>query len=215
MKYSPFYCLFAASCLLPLLSFANEEKANQHLPVGARESVVEKKKESSSNFLINYYPPVYYGPAEHCIVGVSAFGDTLEIEDGSQWKIAPYDKAKTSNWGMQDPILITQNHTWFSPYNYRIVNPATQSSIEANLFLGPIQNGAYTRYVMSIYPIQDSIILNDQTRWKICSFDLAEFQEWRPQDAIIIGYNSGWNASYCQGLLINVTLNQCVRAEQY
>lgn len=203
---------FIALLILPFLNFANEE--SPRYPFAVR-TAAEQKKEGSFQHLRNYYPPVYYGPGEHCIVGVSAFGDSLEIEDGSQWKIAPYDKSIIESWSTQDPILIIQNNSWFSPYSYRIVNPATHTSIAANLFQGPFQNGAYTRYIMAIDPMRGEVRLNDQTKWQIAWNDYEIFREWQPNDAIIIGYNSGWNSSLCHGLLINVTLNRCVRAEQF
>ncbi len=194
--------------IIPTLSFAQE-----HYPVGERPKE-KKEKEVSSNFFINSYPVNYFPLGMHCLLSVSAFGDSLDIEDGSRWKISPYDAAKVASWGSQDPLIITQNHDWFSRYNYRIINHATGGTLVANLHLGPFKNGPYTRYIQSINPLLGEIVLNDLTRWQVSFLDHGSLIEWYVNDAIIIGYNSGWDAD-CQGLLINVNKNEHIRAAQF
>ena len=218
MKHTYLKSFFIASMLVPMLHFANEGDTSEnqdHLPVAIRKPTHETpNEESASKFLSNRYPPVYFSPGMHCLSSVAAFGDSLEIEDGSVWKISSYDAPKVASWGAQDPILITQNHRWFSKYNYRIINQATGAALEANLFLGPIKDGTYTRYIMSIDTARGELILNDNTRWAVSSLDEFGFKDWVLYDAVIIGYNSGWDSS-CQGLLINVNMNQCIRAQQF
>jgi hypothetical protein len=159
-------------------------------------------------------PPVYFSPAMHSLAAVSAFGESLELEDGSVWKVSIYDAPKVAMWGSQEPVLITQNTSWFSNYQYCLVNQITGDVLEANLFLGPLKDGPYTRYIVSIDATRGELVLNDHTRWSVSSYDLSAFHDWMLYDTVILGHNSSWDSS-SQGLLINVNMNQAVRAKQF
>ena len=208
MKCTYLKSFFIASLLVPMLHFGDE------YPVGIRKptyEVTEKAVEGSSKFW-DSYPPVYFAPGMHSLTG--SFGDRLSIEDGSGWIISPYDAPKLARWGAQDPLIITQNHRWFSRYTYKIINQATGSAVEANLYSGPTRDNPYTRYIMAIDSSRGELMLSDQTRWLISNLDEYGFRDWVLYDAVIIGYNSGWDSS-CEGLLINVNMNQKVRARQF
>ncbi len=197
-----------------MLTFANEGEALQHNFVGGRATT---EHEGSSFCICNpYYPPVYYPSDVHWIIAVAASGESLTLEDGSVWKISSYDASKIRGWSSQDALMITQNNAWGSRYLYRIVNQNLNCAVAANLYLNPINDDAHARYVVSIDTIHGELVLSDQTRWKVSSWDSSPFKEWRLNDAVIVGYNSGWDSS-CRGLLINVSLkkNQSVRAEQF
>ncbi len=196
--------------------------AQDHEDIGTRkptqENVQEEPRgdgeEAQCNFLFDRYPQVYVPNNIHTLVAVSALGDTVEIEDGSVWKVSTYDGSRAQGWRSTDPLMITQNNRWFSSYAYRIVNQNTNTSIEANLFLGPIKHGQYSRYISDMDTTRGLIKLTDTTHWEISSGDLAIFRDWAVNDSIIIGYNSGWDSS-SEGLLINVTMNNYVRARQF
>lgn len=223
--------LFVLFAIAPL-SLRADETAD-HLPVGARAMSAEAaaqiqnrkeegkdqrgyacSKEARSGFFFDRYPPVYYSSCVHWLAAVSAFGDSVECEDGSVWKINSYDGYKALNWRASDPLLITQNTRWFSSYSYRIINRNTGSSIEANLFLGPIKNGEFTRYIIAIDPVHGDILLNDNTHWTVSGYDSYVFRDWAVNDAVIIGYNSGWDSS-CESILINVNMNNFIRVKQF
>ncbi len=170
--------------------------------------------EESCGFLFNRYPPVYYSSAIHWLNAVSSLGETVEIEDGSVWQVSRHDAYKALHWRSDDPLMITQNHRWFSRYTYRIVNTNTGSSLEADLQLGPIQNGEHTRYIVELNPWEGVLTLSDNTHWQISSYDGSTFRDWALDDAIIIGYNSGWD-SHCESILINVNMNNFLRAKQF
>ena len=195
---------FALIFLLPLALFA--EMSDDCRP--------KMESEESCGLLFDKYPSVYYPAAVHWLAAVSGFGDSVEFEDGSVWKLSSYDSHRALHWRSNDPLMVTQNHRWFSRYNYRIVNKNTGASLEANLYLGPIQNGEYTRYIAAIDPTEGILLLSDNTRWEISPYDCYAFRNWALQDAVIIGYNSGWD-SQCEGLLINVNTNDFIRAKQF
>ncbi len=221
--------LFKSCVLVAILSPALLTADEDRVPVGSRlmnSDAIEQiqnqkeaqaaplKKEARSGFIFDRYPSVYYSSTVHWLTGVSAFGDSVECEDGSVWKINTYDSYKALSWRANDPLLITQNTRWFSSYNYRIINRATGASIEANLYLGPIQYGEFTRYIAFIDWVMGDIVLTDNTRWQISSYDTSLFRDWEVNDAVIVGYNSGWDSS-CDSILINVNMNNFVRAKEF
>ncbi len=168
-------------------------------------------------YLFDEYPPLYYPASTHSLIGVSALGDSVELEDGSVWKICRYDGYKALGWRSNDPLTITQNHQWFSRYAYRIVNENTGVCLEANLFLGPLAYGKHTMYITGIDRMSGELIVTngsgESIHWEISANDFDLFQNWALADAVIIGQNSGWD-SECEALLINVNMNVSVRARQ-
>ncbi len=197
LKIIPFFLLF----LSPLGLIAESEP-----------SIYE-----ASGYIFDDYPPIYYPTAVHNLIGVSALGDSIELEDGSVWKISRYEGHRALTWHSNDPLTITQNHRWFSSYNYRIINQNTGACLEANLFLGPLEHGHRTLYITGIDRSSGDLILangaGETTQWELSSGDLDLFQNWALHDAIIIGQNSGWDSN-SEAILINVNVNHCVRARQ-
>lgn len=161
------------------------------------------------------YPPFYFPSSTHWLSSVSILGDSLEIEDGSFWKIASGDEYKILYWQASDPLVITQNTNWFSYYDYKIINKADGSVVYANLSIGPIVDGEYTHWIVDINYARGEIILEDYSHWKVCSADDYLFDEWALNDTLIIGVNSGWHSSISEYILINVNMNNYIRASQY
>lgn len=213
--------LLLTSLLCPLLISAAED---DHVPVGERSQVTKENtapatpaepgQEEAAGFLADRYPPVYFPSSAHWMIGVSVLGDELNIEDGSVWKISQYDGYKALNWLPQDPLLITQNTRWFSKYTYRIINKNTKTSIEANLYRGPLKQGEHTLYITQLFTNQNELVLSDNSYWEISYFDQFPFRNWMVGDAIIIGHNSGFDSAY-ENILINVNMNHFIRAKQF
>ncbi len=192
------------------------------ITVGPRsETIIEEEEElESAGIGIDRFPPIYYSSAHHWLTAVTILNNssyTLELEDGSVWKISSYDGSKALNWRENDPLTITQNNRWFSRHEYRIINKSNGTSVEATLFLGPIELGEFSRFIIGIDYSCEEILLNDMTRWEISSLDSSIFQRWALDDYIIIGTNSNtsiWDSG-SDVLLINVNQNNCVRARQF
>lgn len=200
-----------ASLTIPLLNFAEE---NSNIEVGGRkQNPMPTSIEAQANYFAEY-PPVYYTRGVHGLAAVAISGESVEFEDGSVWKVSAYDAHKVKHFQMQDPLIVTQNHRWFSRYQYRIINQVTGASLEANLYLGPIKEGIYTNYICEIDQYRGEVYLTDNSRWKVSIYDAALLEKWVLNDPIIIGQNSGWDSA-CQGLLINVETGNYIRAEQF
>lgn len=187
---------------------------------GAGESEEEDSPLETAAYIFDQYPPVYYSSSRHwlCAVVLLDSSDyTLELEDGSVWKINRYDGVKALNWRSKDPLTITQNNRWFSRQEYRIINKANGTSVEASLYLGPILGGEFSRFIINIDHYGKEITLSDYSRWDISYLDSAIFKDWALDDYLIIGINSDtsfWDST-SDALLINVNMNNCVRAKQF
>ena len=221
--------LMIASLILTTSLFAEEER----IVVGTAPETIEIapdfdseesgdfNEEFRSGFQFDEYPPMYYPFSCHWISKISAFGDSLEIEDGSVWELDPTDGYKALHWRSRDPLVITQNRAWFSEYNYRIINKTkefslsnTSRSVTANLKLGPFENGEYTNFIAIMDRLKGELALTDSTNLEVCPRDRSLFRNWKEGQAIIIGVNSGWESSY-DLILINVNTNNFVRAKQF
>lgn len=224
------------SLILPTLLLAEGEET--HVAIGTRPmseeaaAQIEAQKGQpatteeeqgtleSAGYLFDRYPPIYYSNSHHWLNAVTVLDNsqyTLEFEDGSVWKINSYDGVKALNWRANDPLTITQNNRWFSRHDYRIINKSNGTSVEANLFLGPIERGEYSRFITGIDHSRREIQLSDNTHWEISYLDASIFKDWALSDYIIIGTNSDtsiWDSG-SDALLINVNLNNSTRAKQF
>lgn len=179
----------------------------------------EEKEEGSENkatltaasmktgIFFTTHPGAFYNP-----VVISAFGDTVELHDGSIWSIASGDSYKTLNWLVTDSVVITANHDWFSTYYFRMTNQETGVSVKCNIVLGPIYNGLHTHWIVAIDYLTKEIFLEDGTRWSATAWDASTFNNWLPNDTIMIGINDGSRSSNFPNILINVNTLTYLRA---
>lgn len=156
-------------------------------------------------------PPVYFPNYCHWVYAISTLGDTIQLEDGSVWSISPRDSHKIFNWKSQDALIIYPNYRWFSNYNYRVLNKATNQTIEVNLNLSPIVDGEGTNYIHDIKNDCSAVMLQDQSVWHVNSKDRKIVEQWALGDLIIIGvYDKGYFESDTN-ILINANMNNHCR----
>lgn len=160
------------------------------------------------------HPFDYVPPTAHFMISKSILNDSIEIEDGSIWKLNPYDEYKIANWFISDPLVISQNQRWLSNYQYRIFNKKRKVSIEVNLSQGPITNGPKTLYIEAIDLENGIVYLNNFTQWRFDWKDQQIFQNWRARDAVIIGENSDFFNAF-EAILINIAENKSARIQQF
>lgn len=118
--------------------------------------------------------------------------ESIELDDGSIWRVSLYDWWKIRHWIGNEAISITQNTNRFSNYPYRMVNRRTGASIEVVLSAGPIQFGTKTNYVDSYDLTRAALCLTNGSIWKIHPKSLAIAQMWNRSlpIALIIADNS-------------------------
>ncbi len=199
--------------LLGLPFFLGAEK--KHIEVEGRpdtcfENQNPEEKETYSQFLVQASPNHLF---THFLTSLSALNECIEIEDGSIWKISTYDQKRINSWRYYHVLTIAQNTSWFSSYQYRIINHSLNDSVEANLILGPFENEPNTHTIISIDLLRKQILLSNNTIWQVISSDASTFRKWQIQDTIIVGQNAGRSATTFPALLINVNMNNYTRAE--
>lgn len=229
--------LVLVSMIIPTLLLADGDE--HHVAIGTRPmseeaaaqieaekgaaATAEEEQEGTletAGYIFDRYPPIYYSNSHHWLNAVTVLDNnqyTLELEDGSVWKINSYDGVKALNWRANDPLTITQNNRWFSKHDYRLINKSNGTSVEANLFLGPIEQGQYSRFIIGVDHNRREIMLSDNTHWEISYLDASIFKDWTLNDYVIIGTNSNtsiWDSG-SDALLINVNLNNATRAKQF
>lgn len=146
-------------------------------------------------------------------VAIHPLGETVEFHDGSVWTIASGDTYKTLNWLTSDLLVVTGNHSWFSSYMFRITNQNTGVSVKANMLLGPIYNGLFTYWIVSINHYTGELCLNDGSVWKLSGLDASTHNKWFINDTIVIGINDGFFSSSKPNILINVNTLSYSRAK--
>lgn len=175
-----------------------------------KEVAGEKSPEEAAEFVAKAIKSNYYtshSGAYHSPVAISFLGDAIELEDGSIWDVYSGDRYKTLNWMTGDTIIIVPNSEWLSSYSYKLVNINTGAQIKVNLSLGPIYNGIYTHWIVAIDYFHNEIVLEDGTFWKMSSLDSSVYENWLPNDTIIIGVNDGWFSGSNPNIMINVNTN--------
>ncbi|CDR34042.1 hypothetical protein [Criblamydia sequanensis] len=143
---------------------------------------------------------VFYRP-----VAVTAFGDQVTLVDGSIWNVRWEHRYKTLDWLVSDTILVLPNHSWFSAYQFRLVNQNTGADAEVNLALGPLYNGIYTRWIIAIDYFNREICLDDGSIWRISPADDLVLKKWVVNDTVILGINDSWFSSH-PNILLNVNM---------
>jgi hypothetical protein len=215
-------------CALPVMNFAADHESVDTDPV--RASMGEGTENEAhcgygNGYVFDHSARTYLPSSAHVISQISALGDEVQFEDGSVWKVSPYDCAQAFQWRDHlTPVSVMQNTSWFSSYNFRIINKETGNSIVTNLFQGPWKGGEKSHYVIEYDMNNGTVKLSSQeevTHWEIHPSDLHKFKDWNFNDSIpvIIGQNADYDAVWSpnwEGLLINVRKTKCfVRAHQY
>ncbi len=200
--------LLLTTTLLCTMVFAEEKRGDRDYDLSldsenfvaqvsrGEEELIERSAKGAT--FATTYPGAYHKPFR-----VSLFGDEVELEDGSIWKIRKSDRTKTYDWLTFHDIAITINHSWFSNCQFCLTNLATGKRVEADLLLGPIYNGAYTRFILSIDYLNCQICLNDGSVWDVSGFDRFTLDRWLINHTVIIGHDDTLLGR--TNILINVT----------
>jgi hypothetical protein len=184
----------------------------------SQETAPQKMIKSPAKSL--YYalhPSTYQNP-----VAVSFYGDSVELMDGSVWSISPYDSYKTMNWYVTDLVVVSQNHSFLSAYDFILTNTTTGVSVAANMYLGPIlpadlgygiyahtPYSIYTHWIVTIDYLYNRVYLEDGTVFYMSSFDSGIVAGWIPGDIVIVGLNNDALSAWNPNILINVATLEC------
>ena len=156
------------------------------------------------------YPIIYYTYPVRSMAALSAFGDSIILDDGSIWEINPHCRNEVSFWSASDALLIYPNNQMFSPYKYVIVNQVFDTEIQVNLSYGPVINSPFALRIVYIDYFREEIYLNNNSRWKISSSESFLKSNWIEGDYVIIGTDDGY-----RNILINCNLDDYIYAGQF
>ncbi|MDF2550045.1 MAG: hypothetical protein K0S07_1112 [Chlamydiales bacterium] len=193
-----------------------EEERAPSRPITAEEKVTLKEKMAQSEQEkaeettdiqskgILFHPMQHLGEY-HFLRSVAYNGETVELEDGSLWKVRWSDQYSPLTWFSTDRLTV-HKAAWHSSYDYEIYNQTNGSKIEVNLKASPILYGAKSYWVTSIDIYTHQVILNDGSIWYIYPDDFSTLLSWRNADHVIIGINDG---VYSGGSYPNLLINGC------
>ena len=146
----------------------------------------------------------------------------IKTEDGAEWIFDNSNNYLLRTWHLGDTIVITPKGRWIwgSNYSYVMTNKDLGTSIDVNLFLGPVAFGNYSTWIVGIDKNLGQIYLlngqGERTVWEVSNVDLYLFQDWEVNDTLIVGQNDSWLwwfSSY-NHIILNVNMNHNVRARQ-
>lgn len=145
------------------------------------------------------------------------YGMKVELNDGSIWSVASKDQWKVNTWYSTDIILIKQNFSFFSPYDYELVNQRCGDRVDVNLLeleILPYDSTFFGQrsWVISIDYFNNIVTLQDGSVWTVSFDDDSTLATWRLGDVVIIGVNDGWDNTIRPNLLINFNTLNDVRA---
>jgi hypothetical protein len=138
---------------------------------------------------------------------VSFDGTFIELSDGSQWEVSVADSHKVVSWIGCD-LFITLNHSWFSLYDYCLVNLNNGEKAKVNITAGPFFQGARSHWIVAINYAARQVTLEDGSVWRIPPSSAGVLKYWMVNDPVIIGVYDGWFSASNPNFLMNVSLNK-------
>lgn len=156
----------------------------------------------------------YYPVNSHWLTSIADNNFSIEIEDGSHWEVSSSDAFILRRWRRNDPLVITPNYNWLSSYDYYITNKTDGSYVKANLYVGPIDHGPYSHWIVNIDYFGGHVYLENQMVWCVNPQDIYVLRDWVINDHVILGVYDSWFSSY-DHILINVNMDDHIRVKQY
>lgn len=170
------------------------------------QDVVDHEVEEKVTHGVYYYTS--HSAALFQPIRVWEYKDQIQLSDGSIWSVALGDRWKLADWLISDVIVIIPNHSFFTFYDYLLVNQRTGDRIEVNL--SEIEVLAYDasyrgqrHWIISIDYFSNLVTLEDGSVWGISFDDDSILQRWLIGDILIVGINDDWNSGSHPNVLIN------------
>ncbi|MGE5196484.1 MAG: hypothetical protein ACM3JI_04045 [Anaerolineae bacterium] len=183
----------------------------------------EQKDEQGSNSTLSQKNlmtllPDYYATRFHWFYGISGtYSDCIVTEDETLWKVSPSDLYKINFWRLSDALTLTMNSGWLfydRNFDFLLTNTRNGSSVQVTLFIGPVDHGHLSNWIIGISYDRGTVNLKDGTAWSILRDDRYVFDNWHTDHTIIYGRNDSFFSSY-DTILYNVNMDTVVRAKQF
>lgn len=159
-----------------------------------------------------------YLPARvHMVSKVAINGTSVEIEDGSQWKVARGYEDRVIRWASDDVLDLYFNEDWIFPASkFYLYNRNTGEYAPVDLQLGPYVQSPYTQELSAMNLAAGLVETCDSERatsWRISPSDRKVIADWQASDAIIVGSYYNFFSSN-DSFLINVETNEVILAKE-
>jgi hypothetical protein len=148
-------------------------------------------------------------------------GFTLELDDGSVWRVAETSLSKAKNfYRIGDRIVIYPVlFPFFSNSKFFFRNLDSGQNVNVDLSLGPISGKPSCIEIEDIDYYRGRLILRDGNNtclaWNINTDSIVQLRRWKPGQSVILGSNkrhSNYYGSPFKYVLINVENLDCIQA---
>ncbi|MBS0625408.1 MAG: hypothetical protein JSS32_05100 [Verrucomicrobia bacterium] len=150
-------------------------------------------------------------PRNHFLATYLLLDNTIELEDGSLWRVNSWDMPKILNWANNDILSLTVNDPFIFGEEYKLTNTYTDEVIHLDLIDGPLLFGPASHWIVAIDRMIGRIYLENGSYWDISVFDRNKLSNWAVNDTIIFGDSKNW---WNDSFLINVNMNQTAQASK-
>lgn len=193
---------------------ADEETKDLHEIVIGNDDQAEENtpKASALGYASKFVYKTSHDGAMYSPALVSAFGDYVTLNDGLKYKVKPKDRDYVLNWLLTDIILILPP-SWFSSYEYTLVNAMTGAMVEVTSVAPTAQDPYLGYWVHEVDYQAGRVCLQDGSIWSVSMFDSSGLKQWYAGDWVAIGINNDWLKHWNPNILINVNTNKHVRAK--
>ena len=131
-------------------------------------------------------------------------GGIIELKDGSEWIISPYDTHKTRRWQRDDRIGIETTENIWRPYRLKNYTRTQVADAEMKQPASPSgevapEDSAYYQGAVLLSKIAGSgevVSLQDGTSWAISPIDQIRAQNWQKDDRIRVEKNDDYLYPY-------------------
>lgn len=184
---------------------------------GKKEAVEQnrqKNKPKIAQAAARHANGVFPDPRAHFLASYSVYDNTVELEDGSFWRLlVSAEMNQVLSWASNDELVITPSKSSLVG-QYQISNRVTGQSVHADLLVGPFDQGIYTHWVVGIDDWLGRVYLENGTYWNVRGLDAHLLSDWAINDTIILGHGANeWIGNH-DSILINVNLNHYVYANR-
>lgn len=158
------------------------------LPTIPLPSTIQLDERCAPNALVMMHP-----------YAITPRGNMIELVDGSVWQIdRKRDRRKVRTWSLWDHVAI-ESSQFFIWTTFNLVNYTRGESAEVSMTSGPTYEGSASHWVAQCDERGRYVVLEDGSTW---SFLKPSFEDWRANDAVVLGLAKDSSGGYVY-MLIN------------
>lgn len=129
---------------------------------------------------------------------ISQRGDSIQLDDGSNWKVRERDRRAVRQWNNGDVVVIEAGR-FFCWSTYSLVNYTNGTSIDVEL-INPVCNGVLSHWIIEVNPFEGYLRLQDGSVWRMSTYELLN---WNINDDVIIALSKNWFSNDSSYVMIN------------